>query len=164
MPGVSRISTTLVTRLVLNLRERARSQLPTTVETEGKFQAALPVARQPVSFVRKLSSFRPSRSTATSETVTSLAVGESRSQPRGAHSIVYEERRFQASLPVARAARQMVASIRSPSSVRSNRSTGETTTVGAAGASLRSADATGYETEVHLLWDRRRLTNKPFQF
>jgi hypothetical protein len=41
-----RISTTLVTRLVLNLRERssALAGLPITVETMGKLQAAPPVA------------------------------------------------------------------------------------------------------------------------
>ncbi|KAI0280058.1 hypothetical protein BGY98DRAFT_378277 [Russula aff. rugulosa BPL654] len=33
----------LVNRLVLNLRERAVIQLPTTVETAGRFQAALPI-------------------------------------------------------------------------------------------------------------------------
>jgi hypothetical protein len=42
-----RISTTLVNRLVLNIRERssALEGLLVTVETTGKFQAALPVAR-----------------------------------------------------------------------------------------------------------------------
>ena len=43
---ISSLSTILVNRLVLNLRERAVKQLPTTVETAGRFQAALPVLRQ----------------------------------------------------------------------------------------------------------------------
>ena len=38
------LATILVNRLVLNLRERAAiNQLPTTFETAGRFQAALPV-------------------------------------------------------------------------------------------------------------------------
>ena len=41
---MSSLSTILVNRLVLNLRERAVEQLPTTIETAGKFQAALPLA------------------------------------------------------------------------------------------------------------------------
>jgi hypothetical protein len=41
---MSSLSTILVNRLVLNLRERAVKQLPTTIETAGKFQAALPLA------------------------------------------------------------------------------------------------------------------------
>jgi hypothetical protein len=44
---MSSLSTILVNRLVLNLRERAVKQLPTTFETAGRFQAALPVLRQP---------------------------------------------------------------------------------------------------------------------
>ena len=50
---VSRLSTTLVTRLVLNLREQNTilSDLPTTVETVGRFQAALPVAQPPIASV-----------------------------------------------------------------------------------------------------------------
>jgi hypothetical protein len=44
---MSSLSTILVNRLVLNLRERAVVQLPTTIETVGRFQAALPVPRQP---------------------------------------------------------------------------------------------------------------------
>ena len=40
---MSSLATILVNRLVLNLRERAVNQLlPTTVETAGRFQAALP--------------------------------------------------------------------------------------------------------------------------
>jgi hypothetical protein len=41
---VYRLSTTLVSRLVLNLREQnlALAGLPTTIETEQRFQAALP--------------------------------------------------------------------------------------------------------------------------
>ena len=44
---MSSLSTILVNRLVLNLRERAVKQLPTTFETAGRFQAALPMLRQP---------------------------------------------------------------------------------------------------------------------
>ena len=40
---MSSLTTVLVNRLVLNLRERAVNKLPTTVETAGRFQAALPV-------------------------------------------------------------------------------------------------------------------------
>jgi len=42
---VSRLSTTLVSRLVLNLREQNSNLagLPTTIETELRFQAGLPV-------------------------------------------------------------------------------------------------------------------------
>lgn len=46
---MSSLTTILVNRLVLNLRERAAKQLPATVETVGRFQAALPVSRQPLS-------------------------------------------------------------------------------------------------------------------
>jgi hypothetical protein len=134
--GVSRISTTLVTRLVLNLRERALSQLPTTVETERRWQAGLPVARRPMTSIQNPSSVRPNRSKATGEMVAVLAVGESRSQTRSADAIGYEtERRFQV-------ARQPSTSVRSPSSVRQNRSAGETASVGTAGASGRGADET----------------------
>jgi len=47
--AMSRLSSTLMSRLVLNLREQnsALSDLPTTVETEHRFQAALPGALQP---------------------------------------------------------------------------------------------------------------------
>ena len=156
--GLSRISTTLVTRLVLNLRERAVLQLPTTVETERRFQAGLPVARRPVASVQNPSSVRPNRSTATGETVPGpgLGAGEFCSQSQSADAIGYEtERRSQASLPISR---QQVTSVRSSFSVRPNRST---SSVGTAAASRRSADATGYETNIHL---RRRLTNILFQF
>ena len=40
---MSSLAIILVNRLVLNLRERAVIQLPTTVETAGRFQAALPI-------------------------------------------------------------------------------------------------------------------------
>lgn len=40
---MSSLATILVNRLVLNLRERAVIQLPTTIETAGKFHAALPL-------------------------------------------------------------------------------------------------------------------------
>jgi len=45
---VCRLSTTLVSRLVLNLRERnsTLAGLPTTMESERKFEAALPAAQQ----------------------------------------------------------------------------------------------------------------------
>ena len=41
-----RLSTTLVSRLVLNLREQnsVLEGLPTSIETQGEFQAALPIA------------------------------------------------------------------------------------------------------------------------
>jgi hypothetical protein len=41
---MSSLSTILVNRLVLNLRERGAKQLPTTIETAGRFQVALPLA------------------------------------------------------------------------------------------------------------------------
>ena len=155
--GLSRISTTLVTRLVLNLRERAVLQLPTTVETERRFQAGLPVARRPVASVQN-PSVRPNRSTATGEIVPGpgLGAGGPCSQSQSADAIGYEtERRSQASFPISR---QQVTSIRSSFSVRPNRST---SSVGTAAASRRSADAIGYETNIHL---RRILTNILFQF
>ena len=48
-----RLSTTLVSRLVLNLREQnsALTGLPTTVETERRFQMGLPVPG-PVTSIR----------------------------------------------------------------------------------------------------------------
>ena len=159
---MSRLSTTLVTRLVLNLRERAVSQIPTTVETERRFQAGLPIARRPVASVRNRSSVRPNRTMAIGETGLGISVGESRSQSQGANAIGYQtERKSQVSLPVAR---QQVTSVRSSFSVRPSRSTGETVSVGTVATSRRSADATGYETDVHLLCVRCRLTNSPFQF
>jgi len=47
---VSRLSATLVSRLVLNLHEQnaTLTQLPTTIETEEMFRAALPVALEPL--------------------------------------------------------------------------------------------------------------------
>jgi hypothetical protein len=61
---MSSLSIILVNRLVLNLRERAVEQLPTTVETAGRFQAALPVPRQLLSMtsVRNPSFVRQNRS------------------------------------------------------------------------------------------------------
>lgn len=143
---------------MLNLRERAVSQLPTTVETERRFQAGLPVARQPVTSVQTTSSVRPNRSTATGGTVPGpdLAAGKSRSQSQSADAIRYEtERKSQASLPVSR----QVTSVRSSFSVRPNRSM---TSVGTGAASRRSADA-GYETNIHLSCARHRLTENFFQ-
>lgn len=44
MTIISSLATILVNRLVLNLRERAASsQLPTALESAGRFRAALPV-------------------------------------------------------------------------------------------------------------------------
>lgn len=150
-----RLSTTLVTRLVLNLRERAVKQLPTTVETVGKFQAALPVARQPLSVtsVRNPSFFRQNRSTVTAtakrEMVTSIAIGDSRSQQfRSMDVIEYEtERRSQATLSVGRQQPATSAHGQSLSSIEQNRSMGETVSVGTTAESRRSADAIGHETE-----------------
>ena len=70
-----RISTTLVTRLVLNLRERSSALvgLLITVETTGKFQAALPIARTTNSW--DIISVEVDEST--SETVSSSFVGGS---------------------------------------------------------------------------------------
>ncbi|KAI0271167.1 hypothetical protein BGY98DRAFT_204449 [Russula aff. rugulosa BPL654] len=64
------LATILVNRLVLNLRERAFNQLPITVETVSRFQAALPLAggltTAAVNDIRSRSSFvRQKRSTAT---------------------------------------------------------------------------------------------------
>jgi hypothetical protein len=137
---------------VLNLRERAVKELPTTVETVGRFQAALPVARQPLSVtsVRNPSFFRQNRSTVTREMVTSVAIGDSRSQQfRGIDVIEYETvQRSQATLSVGRQQPATSAYVRSPSSIRQNRSMGETVSVvGTAAESRRSADAIGHETE-----------------
>jgi len=57
------LSTTLVSRLILNLREQNATLvgLPTTLETERRFQAALPVARTTTS-VGNLSVVRQNRS------------------------------------------------------------------------------------------------------
>jgi hypothetical protein len=138
---------------VLNLRERAVKQLPKTVETVGRFQAALPVVRQPltVTSVRNPSFFRQNRSTATREMVTSVAIGDSRSQQfRSIDVIEYEtvtERRSQATLSVGRQQPATSAHVRTLSSNRQNRSMGETVSVGTTTKSRRSADAIGHETE-----------------
>lgn len=151
--AIFRLSTTLVTRLVLNLRERADKEIPTTVETVGRFQAALPVARQPLSMtsIRIPSLVRQNRSTptATREMIASVAVGETRSQQfRSRDAIEYEtEQRPQATLSVGRQQPATSASVRSLFSAIQNRSTGETVSVGTTGGSRRSADAIGYETE-----------------
>jgi len=60
---VPRLSATLVSRLVLNLREQntTLAQLPTTVETEETFQAALPVAPESL-VVTNFPSFYPNNS------------------------------------------------------------------------------------------------------
>ena len=152
--GCHRLSTTLVTRLVLNLRERAVKQLPTTVETVGRFQAALPVARLPLSVtsVRNPSFFRQNRSTVTHETVTSVAIGDSRGQQfRSIDVIEYEtERRSQTTLSVGRRQQPPAtsANVRSLSSIKQNRSVGETASVvGTTTESRRNADAIGHEAE-----------------
>jgi hypothetical protein len=83
---MSSLSIILVNRLVLNLRERAVKQLPATVETARRFQAALPVSRQLLSMTYVLNPYfvRQNRSTATvtttRETVASVPAGESPSQ------------------------------------------------------------------------------------
>jgi hypothetical protein len=80
---MSSLSIILANRLVLNLRERAVKQLPGTVETTGKFQAALPVSRQLLSMtsVQNTSFVRQNRSmatvTTTREAVASVPAGES---------------------------------------------------------------------------------------
>ncbi|KAI9436126.1 hypothetical protein F5148DRAFT_1294683 [Russula earlei] len=57
------LSTTLVSRLVLNLREQSSVLvcLPTSVETERRFQARLPVAQQSMTSLGPMS-FRPNKS------------------------------------------------------------------------------------------------------
>jgi hypothetical protein len=140
---------------VLNLRERAVKQLPTTVETLGKFQAALPVARQPLSVTsaRNPSFFRQNRSTvtatATHEMVTSVAIGDSGSQQfRSMDVIEYETvQRSQTTSSVGRQQPATSAHVRSLSSIGQNRSMGETVSVGTAAESHRSADPVGHETE-----------------
>lgn len=145
------LSTTLVTRLVLNLRERAVKQLPTTVETVGRFEAALPVARQPLSVtsVRNPSFFRQNRSTvtATREMVTSVVIGDSRSQQFRSMDVIEYERRSQATLSVGRQQPATSSYARSLSSIRQNISMGETVSVGTTTESRRGADAIGHETE-----------------
>jgi len=104
------LTTILVNRLVLNLRERAAKQLPATVETVGRFQAAFPVSRQPLSMtsVRNLSLVRQNISTATvtvtREMVVSVPAGESPSQQiRGMDVIGYAAKwRSKATLSVGR--------------------------------------------------------------
>jgi hypothetical protein len=152
---IFRLSTTLVTRLVLNLRERAVKQLPITVETVGRFEAALPVARQSLSMtsVQIPSLVRQNRPTvttiATRDVTASVAVGETRSQQfRGRDAIEYETvQRPQATLSVGRQQPATSASVRSLFSAIQNRSTGETVFVGTTGGSRRNADEIGYETE-----------------
>ena len=139
-PGVlivtmSSLSSILVNRLVLNLRERAVEQLPATVETIGRFQAALPVFRQPLSMISvRNTSFVM---TATRETVAGFPEGDTLGQQlRTMDTIGYEmERRSQATS----------ASVRRHFSVRQNRNRqiGETVSVGTTTKSHRSAnDAT----------------------
>jgi hypothetical protein len=78
---MSSFSVILTNRLVLNLRERAVEQLPGTVETMGKFQAALPVSRQLLSItsVRNPPFVRQDMSSATVtttlEAVANVSVG-----------------------------------------------------------------------------------------
>jgi len=62
---VSRLSTVLVSRLVFNLREQNSTlvHLPPTIETERRFQVALPVAQQPMSSVGNVPSAYPQNST-----------------------------------------------------------------------------------------------------
>jgi len=70
------LSTTLITRLVLNLREQnsTLSDLPTTVETMGRFQAALPAAQPPMTSVgNPLPSVSPNNINSTYQTI---AIGE----------------------------------------------------------------------------------------
>ena len=61
--GMYRLSATLISRLVLNLREQnsALVGLPTTIETERSFQAALPAAG-PTSFHQNTTSVRVDKS------------------------------------------------------------------------------------------------------
>jgi hypothetical protein len=80
---MSSLATILVNRLVLNLRERAAIQLPTTVETAGRFQAALPDGLTPAAVKDILSNpsfLQQNRSTETvgmtRETVASVPAGE----------------------------------------------------------------------------------------
>lgn len=129
-------------------------QLPMTVETVGKFQAALPVARQPLSVTsaRNPSFFRQNRSTvtatATHEMVTSIVIGDSRSQQiRKMDVIEYETvQRSQATPSVGQQQPATSPPARSLSSIRQNRSMGETVSVGTTAESYRSADAIGHET------------------
>jgi hypothetical protein len=107
---MSSLSTILVNRLVLNLRERAVKQLSMTVETEGSFEMALPVSRelQSMTSVQNPSFVRQTRSTATvtatRETIASALAGESPSQLLWSMDVVgYEmERRSQVTMSVGR--------------------------------------------------------------
>jgi len=58
------LSTTLVSRLVLNLRERnsTLAGLPTTMESERRFEAALPAAQQAVASVGNIPSAQQNKS------------------------------------------------------------------------------------------------------
>ena len=99
---MSSLSSILVNRLVLNLRERAVKQVPVTFETAGTFQAALPVFRQPLSMASvRNSSFVV---TVTRETVASVLNGEPRRQQvRTMDVIEYEmEQRSHVTLSVGR--------------------------------------------------------------
>ena len=71
---MSSLSAILVNRLVLNLRELHDKKLPTTVETAGRFQAALPGLQQPS--VRNSSFVRPNRLTAIVSTTRETVAGE----------------------------------------------------------------------------------------
>jgi len=104
-------------------------------ETERRSQATLSIGRQQPAtsaHVRTLSSNRQNRSMG--ETV---SVGTTTESRRSADAIGHEmERKFQTAWLVSR--QPMTSSFiptRSPSSVRPNRSTGETASVGTAGAS-----------------------------
>jgi hypothetical protein len=66
---MSSLATILVNRLVLNLRERAVTQLPTTVETAGRFRAALP-AGLTTDAVNNTHSITSTRNPPLTETVT----------------------------------------------------------------------------------------------
>ena len=144
------LSTTLINRLVMNLREQAVEQLPRTIETMGRFQADLPVLRAPLSMtsIRNTSFVRQDRSTVTlaHETVASVPAGEFPSQQvRTMDVIGYEtEQISQAILPIGRQQLATSGSVRSLSSVRQNRSIGEMVSVGTTTESHRGVDdATG---------------------
>jgi hypothetical protein len=113
---MSSLSIILVNRLVLNLRERAVNKLPTTFETTESFHVALPPT-----FVRRN---RPTvTATTTFETVASVPAGQSPSQQL----------------------RSMDAYILSLSSVKQNRSIGETVSVRISTEILQTAgDETRY--------------------
>jgi len=73
------LSSILVNRLVLNLREQAANQSPTTFETVGSFRAAIPVSPDPLSMT-SVQHHPPFVETVARETVASVSVGESTSQ------------------------------------------------------------------------------------